>query len=146
MRCAELHDLLLEYAELVGDTRARVDAHVAQCSGCREFLEALCAVDAELSAEIGGHSEVSATFQSAVRTRVRRESSVRPSPIPELLDLIGWGAILTLIGLLAWWISPLVPVSIAKAAVTPNAALATAAAFLLAAFWIGLRSLGDLKR
>jgi hypothetical protein len=147
MPCAEFQDLLIEYAELAGEARARVDTHVAQCSGCGEFLEALSAVDEGLGAKFGGRREVSAEFQSTVQTRVRRESAIRrPSPIPELLDFIGWGAIVALIGLLAWWVSPLLPVSIAKAALTFNAALAAGAAFLLAAFWVGLRSFADLKR
>jgi hypothetical protein len=144
---AELYDLLIEYAELAGEARARVDAHVAQCTGCGEFLEALSAVDEGLGAEIGGRREVSVEFAAAVRTRVRREASVgRPSLIPELLDFTGWAAIVALIGLLAWWVSPLVPVSIAKAALTLNAALAAGFAFLLAAFWIGIRSFAYLKR
>ncbi len=147
MPCAEFQDLLIEYAELAGDARARVDAHLAQCTGCGEFLEAFGAVDEGLGAEIARRREVSVEFASAVRTRVRREASVRrPSLIPELLDFTGWGAIVALIGLLAWWVSPLIPLSIAKAALSANAALAAGTAFLLAAFWIGIRCFADLKR
>ncbi len=145
MACGEFQELLVEYAELVGDTRARVDSHLAQCSGCREFLGALRAVDAALGAQFEGQRP-SAAFAPAVQRRVNREAATRrPSFVPELLDFVGWGAIVALIALLAWWVSPLVPVWGAKDALTLNAALAGGGAFVLVAFVIGLRSLADLK-
>jgi anti-sigma factor RsiW len=145
MGCAEFRELLVEYAELVGDARARVDSHLAQCSGCREFLGALQTVDAALAARFCGR-ETSAAFATAVRRRVGRETAMRrPSFIPEVLDFVGWGAIVVLIALAIWWISPLIPVWSAKDALTLNAALAGGGAFVLIAFVIGLRSLADLK-
>jgi anti-sigma factor RsiW len=142
MACAEFQDLLVDYGELMGDARGHVDSHLAQCAACREFLEALHTVDVALAARFGGR-EVSAAFAPAVRRRVSREAALqRPSFIPELLDFVGWTAIVTLIALLAWWVSPLIPVS---NVVTLNAGLAAGGAFLVAAFVIGLRSLADLK-
>jgi hypothetical protein len=142
MACGEFQDLLVEYGELSGDRRARVDAHVTHCAGCREFLEALHTVDVALAARFG-RREVSTALAPAVRRRVSREAALqRPSFIPELLDFVGWTAIVTLIALLAWWVSPLIPVS---NVVTLNAGLAAGGAFLVAAVVIGLRSLADLK-
>jgi anti-sigma factor RsiW len=145
MGCGEFQEQLVEFAELVGEARARVDAHVAHCVACRAFLETLHAVDAQLTAQFAGR-KTSAAFATAVRRRVRREAVVRrPSLIPELLDFVGWGAIVALVALLAWWVGPLIPLSKAKEAFTFNAALGAGGAFVLIAFVIGLRSLADLK-
>jgi predicted anti-sigma-YlaC factor YlaD len=146
MACPEFEDRLIEYAELEGEARACVDTHLAECAGCRQFLEALRVVDRELTAQFTGR-EVSAAFLPAVRRRVQDEGLARrPSMIPELLDFVGWGAIVALIGLLAWWTIPFIPVSYSKdAAISLNAALAAGGAFLLIALFIGLRSFADLK-
>jgi|SRR5579864_1048674 anti-sigma factor RsiW len=143
MACAEFEERLLEYAELANGERARVDAHAAQCASCREFLEALRTVDSQLTAQLAS-LEVTPAFAPAVRRRVRRESAVaRPSLVPELLDFVGWGAIVALLVLLAWWLAPLSPVSNIK--ISFNAMYAAAGAFLLAAFLFGIRSFADLK-
>jgi anti-sigma factor RsiW len=145
MACAEFEERLLEYTELANGERARVDAHAAQCSSCRELLEALRTVDSHLTARLSG-IEVTPGFAPAVRRRVRYESSVpRPSLVPELLDFAGWGAIVTLLGLLAWWLAPLVHVSNAKLGVSMNASYAAAGIFLVTALLIGIRSFADLK-
>ncbi len=145
MGCAEFQELVVEYAELADEARVRVDSHLTQCAGCREFLEALHAVDAQLTAQFA-RREASAAFAPAVRRRVSREAAMRRlSFIPELLDFVGWGAIVALIALLAWWVGPLIAVPTVKDAVTLNVALAAGGAFVLVAFVIGLRSLADLK-
>jgi anti-sigma factor RsiW len=145
MACAEFEPLLMEYAGLAGEERARVARHVAQCAGCREFLDALEAVDAALATQFA-RSEVYPAFAPEVRRRVRREASLRrPSWVPELLDGVGWIAIVTLIGLLSWWASPLLPAFSAEMLFTFNAALAAGAAFVIAAFLIGLHSFAELK-
>ena len=145
MACAEFEHHLIEYAELAGEARARVDQHVAQCAGCRELLAALEAVDAALDAQFAGR-KVSAAFAPEVRRRAGHEASVRrPSWVPELLDAAGWVAIASLTGLLAWRASQLLPVSSIQALFTFDAVWAAGAAFLITAFFIGLRSLFDLK-
>ena len=143
MACAEFEERLLEYAELANGERARVDAHAAQCSSCREFLEALRTVDAQLTARLAS-VEVTPAFAPAVRRRMLRENAIaRPSLVPELLDFVGWGAIVTLLGLIAWWLAPLVPVANIK--VSFAAMYASAGAFLLAALLFGIHSFADLK-
>jgi len=145
MACAEFEERLLEYAELANGERARVEAHAAQCSSCREFLEALRTVDSQLTAQLAGF-ELTPAFAPMVRRRLRHENSTaRPSVVPELLDFVGWGAIVTLLGLLAWWLGPLTPVSNIKLAVSFNAVYVAAGAFLLAALLFGIRSFADLK-
>src|SRR5438132_332113 len=147
MACPEFEDRLIEYADIEGEARACVDTHLAECAGCREFLEALRVVDTQLAARFVGR-EVSAAFAPAVRRRVEREASAhRLSFVPEVLDFVGWGAIVALLGLMALWVLPLMPAFNAnRAALSLNAALAAGGTFLLVALFIGLRSLADLKR
>ena len=147
MACPEFEDRLIEYAQIEGEARACVDTHLAECAGCREFLEALRIVDTQLTARFAGR-EVSAAFAPAVRRRVDRETSARRlSFVPEVLDFVGWGAIVTLLGLMAWWVVPFIPAFNAnQTALSLNAAVAAGGAFLLVALFIGLRSLADLKR
>ena len=145
MACAEFEERLLEYAGLGNGKRARVDAHVAHCFSCRGFLEALRTVDSQLTVQLAG-LEVTPAFAPAVRRRVRQEgSAVRPSLVPEFLDFVGWGAIVALLGLVAWWLTPLVHLSSIKMTVSLNAPYVAAGAFLLAAFLVGIRSFADLK-
>jgi anti-sigma factor RsiW len=145
MPCAEFADLLLEYAGLSPDKRARIDSHVAGCGACRELLQALDAVDAELTAEFAGHA-VSADFETAVRRRVRSQAALPgPSRVPELLDSLGWAAIVTLIGLIVWWAAPLLSVPQKNLAVTFNMVWIAASAFLFISVLVGLRSFAQLK-
>jgi len=146
MPCVEFEDRLLDYAELASDARAHVDAHVSGCPECHEFLDALRAVDAGLTAEFGSDHAVSAAFASAVRRRVRQQAAVaRPSLVPELLDLVGWGATVAVIGMIAWWFIPVLPAVNATGALTMQAAWAAGGAFVLFAVLVGLRSFADLK-
>jgi hypothetical protein len=145
MECAEIQELLIEYPELAGDVRASMDAHTAQCARCREFLEALLAVDAQLDAQFAMR-EAPVAIAPAVRRRISRETALRrPSFVPELLDFVGWGAVVALAGLMAWWAGPLIPMASAKNTLTLNTALAAGGAFAVTALFIGLRSLADLK-
>lgn len=144
MACAEFEERLLEYAELANGEQALVDAHAAHCSHCREFFEALHTVDSQLTAQLGGR-EVTAGFATAVRRRVRYEGSAAPSLVPELLDFVGWGAIVALLGMLAWRLVPFVHISNTRLAGSFNAPYAAAGVFLIAAFLIGIRSFAVLK-
>ena len=146
MACPEFEYRLIEYADIEGEARACVDAHLAECPGCREFLDALRVVDIQLTARYA-EREVSAAFAPAVRQRVERDTTTRRlSFVPEVLDFVGWGAIVALLGLMAWWVLPFLPASNPnQTALSLNAALAGGGAFLLVAVFIGLRSLADLK-
>src|SRR5712692_4131385 len=111
MACSEFEDVLVEYAELTDDERRRADAHLAICPGCREFVQALDSVDVRLTEHYAGR-EVPGGFTEAVRSRVRREAAMRrPSFVPEILDFVGWGAIVALIALTPKWVGALVPIA-----------------------------------
>ena len=113
---------------------------MAGCGGRK-----LRAVDAELTARFSGRA-VSADFEAVVRERVRRQASAPgPSRVPEVLDSLGWAAIMALIGLIVWWAVPRLPVAQESLAVTFNMVWVAAAAFLFISFFVGLRSFVQLK-
>ena len=146
MACSEFEGRLLEYRELAPKERAKVDTHLAGCAGCRDFLEALEAVDVSLGAQLT-RCRVSAGFEAAVYDRVRRQVAPRrPSFIPEILDFVGWGAVLTLIGLAVYWASVTIPAVRENAEAFANAPWAAATAFMAISFLVGLRSLAQMKR
>src|SRR5437588_9661112 len=96
MPCVEFQDRLLAHTELSDDERAIVDTHVAGCPECREFQDALHSVDSALTAKFA-RSDVSRAFAHAVRHRIQLAAPIpRPSLIPELLDFVGWGAMVAL--------------------------------------------------
>lgn len=145
MPCAGFTDVLPEYAGLSPAERTRIDSHVACCGACRELLQALHTMDAELTAEFAGHT-LSADFGAAVQRRVRREAAPpAPSRVPEFLDSLGWAAIVALIGLIVWWAAPLATVPQKNLAVTFNMLWIAASAFLFIGVFVGLRSFAQLK-
>lgn len=149
MACPEFEDLLLDYADLSAAERVRADGHVAGCTACREFLATLQAVDTSLTAQYS-HRSLDATFDQVLKRRIRLETPApRPSLIPELLDFIGWAGILVLVALIAVWIGPLIHLPVAdasrQAARWSIGTLVACAAFVMAGFWIALRSFADLK-
>ena len=84
MACPEFEDLLNHGS----------DGHAAHCEDCRELLEAWADVDVTLDAALTGVC-APAGLTAAVRARIARELLVRePSLIPEVLDFIGWAAVL----------------------------------------------------
>jgi hypothetical protein len=86
-----------DFEELVREGRA---GHAAQCAECRDLLEALEAVNAAFDAAFRGVAAPPAVAAGA-RARIARESCLRrPSPVPEILDFIGWAATLTAAALL----------------------------------------------
>jgi anti-sigma factor RsiW len=132
MPCAEFEDRLLDYTALSEAERAMVAAHVSSCAACGEFLTALERVDAELDAAL---SNTAAPVGLAPRI-LREVRLPRPSPVPELLEGIGW------IGLLLLAIA----VVFVTIGATTAVVYAAVAAFLAVAIAISARSLGDLRR
>jgi hypothetical protein len=93
MPCAEWESLLLEYPELDPEARLPVDAHARACLECRAFLETALEVDAALLDRLARRA-APASLASTVLARVSRQTPYRPlSPLPELLDFIGWAAV-----------------------------------------------------
>ncbi|HLY15659.1 MAG TPA: hypothetical protein VKR61_00475 [Bryobacteraceae bacterium] len=90
MACPEFQDLL----------RDRADGHAAHCEHCRALLDAFADVDTAFETAFG---DISAppTLAPAVRARIAREIRIpRPSMLPEVLDFIGWAAVLALAALI----------------------------------------------
>ncbi len=66
--------------------------------------QALRIVDEELDAALAG-VKTPVHFAAAVRRRIRTS---RVSPLPEILDAIGWAAVLAMAAGVVLWIAPLV--------------------------------------
>ena len=142
MPCRAFENRLLDYAGLADAQLLAVDAHLAQCPDCRDYLETLAAMDRELTALLGASSPAP-DFPARVLARANASASLaRPTAVPELLDCLGWTAVASILCLLAWWLAgPVVPlVSISR-----YAWYGTAAAAMFTALWIGLRSYADLR-
>ena len=94
MPCDSFEDRLLDYSELSAAEREPVDAHVAGCADCREYLDAAERLDARL-ADLYAGVRVSPGFQAAVLSRMKAEVPLaRPSLLPEVLDFVGWAGVI----------------------------------------------------
>ena len=134
MPCASFEDRLLDYAELSAAEREPVDAHLAGCADCREYLDSTAQLDARL-ADLYGGARVSPAFQAAVLSSVKAEIPLsKLSLLPEVLDFIGWAGILAA----AVCLATLLPSFTALAALTAAIAIG-------AAVWAGVRSYADLN-
>jgi len=103
MACPEFEDLVREGA----------GGHATRCEECRALLDALADVDAVFEAAF---ADVSAPpgMAAAVRARVTRELPLRePSPLPEILDVVGWAAVLALAAVLLPRFLPLIDAALA---------------------------------
>jgi anti-sigma factor RsiW len=140
MPCARFEDLLLDYEELPAYAREPVDAHLAACPACREYLETLSEIDLRLTSLYAG-AQASSALGSAVRSRVRNQTRLpRPSALPEVLDFIGGSAVVAVLAWLALVLLPRpalaqLPRELLTFAITGGAAVA-----FIAAVWAGLRS------
>jgi hypothetical protein len=88
MPCASYEDLLVDYMELSTGERCAVDAPLAGCADCREYLDTLAHLDAGLS-QLYANTQVSPAFRNGVLSILER-----PSLLPEVLDFIGWAGII----------------------------------------------------
>lgn len=146
MPCGSFEDLLLDYHTLSPAERETVDAHVSACPACREYLDALAHIDRRLS---GTFAEVAAppVFEQQVLARVNGEArSGKPSFLPEVLDFIGWSAVIAAVAWLAWSLIPAVSMLEIPPEARAIAPLAGAAIAILAAGWSVVRSSAEMKR
>src|SRR5947209_7460068 len=95
MPCAPFEDQLVDYTELAPAERCAVDAHLAGCADCREYLERLVQLETGLSGLYSG-AQVSPAFRHDVLSILER-----PSLLPEVLDFIGWAGIIAALVCLA---------------------------------------------
>lgn len=104
MACPDFEDLVRDGA---GD-------HAEHCEDCRALLDALADVDATFDAAFAGIS-APPSLAAVVRARVAREFPVRrPSLLPEVLDFIGWAAVLALAAVLLPRFLPLLDAALAR--------------------------------
>jgi len=91
MICRGIEEQLLEYGELTTEHRLVVDAHLSVCESCRTFHAALKEVDLRLDREYPA-IQTSPAFNNRVRSRIQSmDAAVRkPSPVPEILDFVGY--------------------------------------------------------
>jgi len=86
MSCPDFEDLV----------RQGPGGHASHCERCAALLEALAEVDTGLEAAYSGIT-APPSLAAAVRMRIAAESPGRRlSLLPEVLDFIGWAAILAL--------------------------------------------------
>ena len=105
MGCPELEELLLE----------GTNGHAAHCEACRALLDAWHHVDATLDTALAPICAPPG-LAPAVRACVLREEQVcAPSLIPEILDLIGWAAILATAAIVIPRFLPLIQAVLAEA-------------------------------
>jgi hypothetical protein len=104
MACPDFEDL----------AQGRAGDHAAHCEDCRALLDALADVDATFDAAFAGVA-APPSLAAAVRMRVEREFQVRrPTVLPEVLDFIGWAAVLALAAVLLPRFLPLIHDAIAR--------------------------------
>ena len=137
-RCADVETLIalrIDGAATPAED-ARLDAHLAACADCRALLEAETAVDAALSARLGG-AEPPAAFDAAIRARIRAERRAVGGWVPDVLNAAG--VVLVLVAA--------VPLFVGWGGVTGVAlstvALAAGLYPLLLAMWVGDAGSGE---
>ena len=95
-------------------TRAMIEAHIADCQSCAAFAEAQRDLDRRLTARLAP-PELGAGFHAAVRARVRREARLFWSDLlPDAVHFVSCGVV-TVLGLI--WLPLSVPVVLAVGAV-----------------------------
>ena len=110
MPCAQFEHLLLEYGELRLEEQREADAHLAACAACRAFLDSLAGLDACLSAVYAG-VRVSPEFRDSMICRAARQPVIRrPSFVPEILDFLGWMAVVAIVAYVLNQVTPFPPV------------------------------------
>src|SRR5881296_1419851 len=138
MPCREFEERLLDYGKLEPGLRERVEQHLGSCSECRAFLHALGEIDAALGLA-AARLQTPPELIERVHLRVRQElPELKPSWLPEILDLIGWSAAAGAVFL----IQTVLPVPLSESLVLWSAAPALFASGLLAS----LAALRDRER
>jgi anti-sigma factor RsiW len=106
MPCNEFESWLLDYAGLEPERRRAVDIHLAVCPECRLHFEALAEADAALSLRFPAR-RAPAGFETAVLGRIERQLPLRKPPLlPEILDFVGWTAVVATAAGLLYRLSP----------------------------------------
>ena len=138
MPCKSFEDLLIDYAEIPASGRECVDAHLAGCAACGEYLETLLSLDAGLGQLFAG-AQVSPAFRTRVLSQVCVAGQLaKPSFLPEILDFIGWIGVIAAAVCLAALLMPLQAIPRLPADFNTFATAIAAALAILAALWVGV--------
>ena len=92
------HQFELRILEADERDRPEVEAHLAGCDGCRQFVSALAEVDLGLTTALAA-----AVLLPPIAVRLPPE---RPPFWPELLDLAGWASVIAVTLLAAVVLAP----------------------------------------
>jgi hypothetical protein len=94
--------------------REGTNGHAAQCEHCAALLDALADVDAGLEAAFA-RTTAPPSLTAGVRLRIADDVlKRRPSLLPEILDFLGWAAVLTLVAVLVQRFLPLLSATVAR--------------------------------
>jgi hypothetical protein len=81
MTCSEIEDLILDESGA-----ALVEAHLRQCADCRAFRESAQELDLALAETRRAPARISRAVMAAI--------TPKPTYLPEVLDFVGWAAML----------------------------------------------------
>jgi anti-sigma factor RsiW len=141
MACAEYEELILDYFDgaLSLEQHQSVEAHLAGCSGCREFWEAQQDLDAALAARFSPVA-LSAGFEQQVLERLDPEwESRRFWRLSQVLDLAGYLALTAAGGYVVFYLASLPAVEAAFPQFATYASWAAGALCCLYLLWAGIK-------
>jgi anti-sigma factor RsiW len=142
--CTSFENLLLAYQDLSPQDRQRLNLHLAECDGCRSYRDALEQLDSVLTQRLRG-IEASEAFRSRIYSRISAPTTLTaPSFVPELLDLIGWAAVVAVVFVLTRAMFPRPEPSDVSLMINRLVPFGSAAA-VVGAVWIGMRVYSELK-
>jgi predicted anti-sigma-YlaC factor YlaD len=95
MTCEGWQELILEPERLAPAEQNRLQQHLACCSGCRLWANALAEVDSILTAELRAAIDPSALHQRIARAVAHERRWM--TRVPEALDALGWSALAILV-------------------------------------------------
>ena len=81
MNCTDIEDLILNESE-----PGLVESHVRQCEDCQAFLEGAHELESSLMRTRKAPERMAGAVLAAI--------APRPSYLPELLDFVGWAAMI----------------------------------------------------
>ena len=87
MACADIEDLILNNSGWEPGQRQLVEAHVRGCEDCLAFLEAAQSIDFALEQTRRAPARLTAAVLAAI--------APKPSYLPEILDFVGWAAMIS---------------------------------------------------
>ena len=144
MTCGSFEDLLVPSEDLSAQDRERLDLHLAECDECRSYRDALEQLDTVLTQRFS-RIETADAFKSRIYSRISAQAVLTaPSFLPELLDLIGWAAVVVVTFVVTRAIFPLPEPSDGFLIINTLLPFGSAVAVVGAA-WIGMRVYSELK-